>query len=270
MAGGARSPAKGPQCESSHATIEGIEIYRYRAWTAGGRNGYLIEYASTLVSLLCLALKVYRSARFRVLQGCNPPDTIFLIALPFKPLGVKFVFDHHDLSPELDEVKCGRRGLIYKIVCLFERLTFRIANFTIATNKSHRQIAIERGKMRPEWVAVVETCVDLCEVSKTSPNFELNHDKRHLVVYVGCMEIQDGVRLLIESIEYLVKPRGRNNTHFVLIGTGSGVPPLKTMVREAYLEDCVEFTGLIPHESVGILYFESGCMRRARPIECPE
>lgn len=241
----------GPQCESSRATIEGIEIYRYRAWTAGGRIGYLFEYAWALAAQLYLACKVYRSRRFRVLLGCNPPDTIFLIALLFKPFGVKFVFDHHDLSPELYEVKFGRRGLVYKTVCLFERWTFQIANFTIATNESYRQIAIERGKMRPEQVAVVQTCADLGEVRGTPPNFEWNHGKRHLAVYVGCMEVQDGVSLLIESIEYLVKQRGRKDTHFVLIGTGSEVPRLKTMVSEAHLEDFVEFTGLLPHERVG-------------------
>jgi glycosyltransferase involved in cell wall biosynthesis len=241
---------KNPPCQLSHETLEGIEVYRHRTWTGQGRLGYLLEYAYASVSELYLALKVYRRTRFRVLLACNPPDTIFLIALLFKLFGVRFVFDHHDLSPELYEVKYGRRGLIHGFMRLFERLTFQAADLSIATNESYRQIALTRGKMKPERVLVVQTCANLCEVNGTQPKSELKRGSRYLVVYVGCMEIQDGVRLLIESIEYLVKQRGRGDTRFVLIGPGSQVPQLKKMVRQLHVEDFVEFTGLLPHERV--------------------
>jgi glycosyltransferase involved in cell wall biosynthesis len=241
---------KGPRCESSRDSLEGIEIYRHRVWHAQGHIGYLFEYVCALLSELYLALKIYRHERFRVLQACNPPDNIFLIALLLKPFGVRFVFDHHDLAPELYQVKFSRHGLNYRIVRLAERLTFRAADLSIATNESYREIAIARGKMKPEQVVVVQTCADLNEVSGTQPKPELKRGKRHLVVYVGVMEMQDGVQLLIESIEYLVKQRGREDTHFVLIGHGSQVPRLKTMARQSRLEDFVEFTGLLPHERV--------------------
>jgi glycosyltransferase involved in cell wall biosynthesis len=242
---------KSPQRESSRETLEGIEIYRHRTWRGEGRLGYLLEYACAFASELYLTLKIYRRARFCVLQACNPPDTMFLIAMLFKPFGVRFVFDHHDLSPELYDVKFFRRGLLYRIVCLLERLNFRAADLSLATNESYREIAIARGKVNPEQVVVVQTCADLREVNSTQPKSGLGRGKRHLVVYVGVMEIQDGVRLLIESIEYLVRQRGCDDTQFILIGSGSEVPTLQALVRESRLEDFVEFTGLLPHEEVG-------------------
>lgn len=241
---------KGPQCESSRDTLEGIEIYRHRTWNAGGRIGYLFEYMGALAAELYLTLKIYRRTRFRVLQGCNPPDMVFLIALLLKPLGVHFVFDHHDLSPELYEVKFLRRGMNYRILRLFERLTFRTADLSIATNESYREIAITRGEMKPEQVVVVQTCADQCEVIRAQAKPELKRGKRHMVVYLGVMEIQDGVRLLLESIEYLVKQRGRDDTQFVLIGSGTETPTLKTMARQSGLEDYVEFTGVLPYKRV--------------------
>jgi len=242
---------KGSSCESSREVLEGIEIYRHRSWKGYGRFGYFLEYGIALVYELYLAIKVYRRARFSVLQACNPPDTIFVIALLFKLFGVHFVFDHHDLSPELYEVKFNRHGLIYRIVRICEQLTFKTADLTIATNESYREVAIARGKMNPEQVVVVQTCADLSEVGQAHPEPELKRGKRHLVVYVGVMELQDGVRLLIESIDYLVNQRGRDDTQFVLIGYGSQVPQLQAMVRQSRLGGFVEFTGILSHDRVG-------------------
>lgn len=242
---------KGLGCEADEETLEGIEIYRHWTWGGGGVFGYLFEYAFALAVEFYLACKVYARSRFRILQACNPPDTLFLIGLAFKPMGVRFVFDHHDLSPELYEVKFGRRGLIYKLVCLAERLTFRAADLSIATNDSYRKVAIERGKMKPESVFVVQTGADLSEVSCGREKPELKRGKRYMVLFVGVMERQDGVRLLIESIEYLVKEKHREDTQFVLIGSGTELPALKKMATESGVDDFVEFTGMLPHEQVG-------------------
>ena len=121
-----------------------------------------------LAAEFLLALRVYARTRFRVLQACNPPDTIFLIGLFFKLFGVRFIFDHHDLNPELYEAKFQRRGLGYKLVCWAERLTFRTANVSIATNESYREVAITRGSMRMESTFVVRSCPDLGQHPKTS------------------------------------------------------------------------------------------------------
>ena len=242
---------KAPGCEASEETRDGIEIYRHWVWEGRGRVGYIFEYGFALVAKFCLAWKVYARSRFSILQGCNPPDTIFLIALAFKPLGVRFVFDHHDLSPELYEAKFEKRGLMHKIVRLAERLTFRVADLSIATNGSYKKIAIERGKMKPEQVLVVQTCEDQSEVNRVRQRPELKRGKRNMVLYVGIMERQDGVRLLIESIEYLVKQKGRKDTQFVLVGSGTELPGLKKLATESGVDDFVEFTGLLPHEQVG-------------------
>jgi len=241
---------KTPDCKASTETLEGIDIYRHWTWAVHGRVGYVFEYIFALAAEFYLAWRVYARNRFCVLQGCNPPDTVFLIALAFKPLGVRFLFDHHDLSPELYEAKFGKRGLIYRILHLFERLTFRAADLSIATNESYRKIAIERGKMQPDRVVVVQTCADLAEVSRGKQKPELKRGKRYMVAYVGVMERQDGVRLLIEAIEYLVKTKKRQDTQFVLIGSGSELPNLKALSTQLGVKDYIEFTGLLPHEQV--------------------
>jgi glycosyltransferase involved in cell wall biosynthesis len=238
---------------SSRETREGIEIYRHAVWTASGHGGYVWEYISALVAEFWLAWEVFAKRRFSVLHVCNPPDTTFLVALPFKLLGVRFVFDHHDLSPELYDSKFRKRGFFYRIVCLAEHFSFRFANISLATNESYREIAITRGNMNPDRVVVVQTCADLSDIERTEQRPELRSGKRHMVLYVGIMEPQDGLPLLLESIKHLVREKRRKDTHFVLVGTGSELPHLKKMSTQWGLEDFVEFTGFIPHEKVGSL-----------------
>lgn len=244
---------KGSGCQSSRETLEGVDIYRHWSFNARGRGrlAYLFEYGLAFVVEFFLAWRVYARTRFRVLQACNPPDTLFLIALAFKPFGVRFVFDHHDLGPELYDLKFTRRGLVCKFVRVVERLTFRVADLSISTNESYREIAIARGRMNPDRTVVVQTCADLCEVNGAEPVPALKRGKRYMVAYVGIMEFQDGVRLLIESIAYLVNERHREDTLFLLIGSGSEAPHLKAMAAQLGVENFVEFTGLIPHDQVG-------------------
>lgn len=242
--------AKSSHSDASQETLEGIEIYRHRTLRASGPVGYLFEYGFALAAEFYLAAKVFWRHRFRILVACNPPDTVFLIAMALKPLGVKFVFDHHDLSPELYEAKFMRRGLLYKILCLLERMTFRAADLCLTTNESYREIAIDRDKMNADRVVVVQTCADLGEVNRSEPIPLLKRGKQHMVLYVGTMEQQDGVRLLIESIAYLIKQEGRNDTHFVLVGGGTELPHLKTLAAELGVNDSIEFTGLLPHDQV--------------------
>src|SRR5580658_5670061 len=146
---------KGSGFQKSRETLEGIEIYRHWLWEASGPLGYLLEYTWALAAQFLLSLRVYARTRFRVLHACNPPDTIFLIGIFFKLLGVRFIFDHHDLNPELYEAKFQRRGLGYRLVRWAERLTFLTANVSIATNESYREVAMTRGGMPRENTFVV-------------------------------------------------------------------------------------------------------------------
>jgi glycosyltransferase involved in cell wall biosynthesis len=236
--------------ESSREALEGIEVYRHLVWKSTGRLGYPLEYAFALVAEFFLAWKVYTRHRFQILHACNPPDTTFLIALAFKPLGVRFVFDHHDLSPELYDSKFIRRGLLYRFVRLAERLSFRAADLSIATNESYKEIAITRGKREPDRVVVVQTCADKSEVSSAKPIPGLKKGRQYVVLFVGVMEPQDGVRLLIESVEYLVKQKHREDIRFVIVGSGSEFPFLKAMATRLGIADHIEFTGTVPHKEV--------------------
>jgi glycosyltransferase involved in cell wall biosynthesis len=260
---------KGRGFEQSRETHEGIEIYRHRVWEASGPLGYLLEYAWALAAEFYLALKVYARTRFRILHACNPPDTIFLIGLFFKLLGVRFIFDHHDLNPELFEAKFGKRGFFYRLVCLAERLTFRTADVSIATNESYREIALTRGGMPPERAFVVRSCPELNRIHRGPARPELKEGKSYLVVYVGVMGPQDGLDLLLEAIEFIVKRseklRGsgqalqsetlslsssRDDTLFVLIGAGTELARLKALAVAKGLESVVKFTGGIPDDAL--------------------
>lgn len=241
---------KGRGFDASRETREDIDIYRHWLWEASGPLGYFFEYAWALVAELALALRVYARTRFRVLQACNPPDTIFLIGLFFKLFGVRFIFDHHDLNPELYEAKFGRRGLGYKLVCLAERLTFRTADVTIATNESYREVALTRGGVLRERTFVVRSCPDLSRVRRVAPQLALKENGPYLVVYLGVMGPQDGLNLLLDSIAVIVKQRGREDVQFALIGSGTELPRLKTLARSRVLDTVVKFTGRLSDEEV--------------------
>ena len=236
---------KGLGFTESRETLEGIEIYRHRAWEASGRLGYFIEYPWALVCEFLLALRVYADTRFRILQACNPPDTIFLIALFFKLFGVRFVFDHHDLNPELYEARFRRKDLFYRLACWAERLTFRTADVILCANESFREIAFARGRVLPQRSFVVRSCPDLSAFRPQPAQPELKQGRKYLVVYVGVMGPQDGLGLLLESIHYLVKAQNRSDTLFVLIGPGSELPKLRAIATERDLDPVVRFTGPI-------------------------
>jgi glycosyltransferase involved in cell wall biosynthesis len=146
--------------DKRHETLEGIEIYRHSTWQGSTALGYLFEYACALTIEFLLALRIYARTRFRILHGCNPPDTIFLIALFFKLFGVRFVFDHHDPTPEFYNARFRRRGFVYHIALLAEKLSFRFADVTISTNETLRRIALARTGASPESSFVVRTCPD--------------------------------------------------------------------------------------------------------------
>jgi glycosyltransferase involved in cell wall biosynthesis len=245
---------KGSGFPKSRETLEGIEIYRHSLWEASGPLGYLVEYSWALAAQFLLALRIYARTRFRVIQACNPPDTIFLIALFFRPFGVRFIFDHHDLNPELYEAKFQRRDLGYKLVCWAERLTYRTAQVSIATNESYREVAMTRGGMPRESTFVVRSCPDLSKVRIRLPQPELKEGRRNLVVYLGVMGHQDGLDLLLQSIAFLTRLRDCADTLFVLIGSGPELPQLRVLATQKGLDGVVKFTGRLPDDDVAAYF----------------
>jgi glycosyltransferase involved in cell wall biosynthesis len=259
---------KGSGFHKSRETLEGIEIYRHWLWEASGLLGYLLEYCWALTAQFLLSLRVYARTRFRVIQACNPPDTIFLIGIFFKLFGVRFIFDHHDLNPELYEAKFQRRGFGYKLVCWAERLTFQTADVSIATNESYREVALTRGNMRRARTFVVRSSPDLARVRIRPPQPELKEGRRHLVVYLGVMGHQDGLDLLLESIAYITKLRTCEDTLFVLIGSGPELPRLKVLASQKGLDGVVKFTGRLPDEDVAA-YFSTAAFGVAPDRDTP-
>ena len=233
--------------EKKLETIDGIDIHRYDLPTEGeGALGYLIEYSAALAWTFLLSLKVFWKKGFDVIHACNPPDLFFLIGAFYKLLGKKFVFDHHDANPELYEAKFGRRDFLYRVMLALEDWTFRFADVSIATNESYRRIAIGRGGMQPSRVFVVRSGPSLERLKVVPPNEALKKGRRYLVGYVGVMGKQEGIDLLLQCIEILVKKHGRSDIHFCLVGGGTSLQEMKDLAVALGVDDYVSFTGRVP------------------------
>lgn len=235
--------------EARRETLKGIQIYRYRLpLEARGMAGYLIEYSSALVAQFYLSIKVLFQHGFDVIHACNPPDNIFLIGAFFKLFGKKFLFDHHDINPELFEAKFGKRGFLYRALLFVERMTFMTASVSIATNESYRDIAISRGRMDPEKVFVVRSGPDLDRVRLLPANPALKNGRKYLVGYVGVMGEQEGIDYLLRAARIIVHERGRQDIHFGLVGGGTELPQMKQYAEELGVAEYVTFTGRVPDE----------------------
>lgn len=234
--------------DTPYEQLEGVHIHRHPLIEASSTAGYLKEYISALIAETRLAWRIFFGAGFDVIHACNPPDLIFLVALPFKLLGRKFIFDHHDINPELYEAKFNKRGLFWRLLVMMERLTFLAADVSIATNESYRRIAIQRGKMKPEKVFVVRSGPDVGHLKMTAPNPALKNGRRFLVGYVGVMGEQEGIDLLLEAIAHIVRGLGRQDMQVCLIGGGPSLPALKALCSTMGLDDYVTFTGRAPDD----------------------
>lgn len=232
--------------EKRFEVLEKIHIYRYRLPVeAEGAFGYALEYAIALFWSFVLACRIAVTRGFDVIHACNPPDLFFLIGLFFKLFGKKFLFDHHDINPELYEAKFGRRDFFYRLMLKLERWSFRVADVSIATNESYRRIAIERGGMPPERVFVVRSGPSL-ERIRIGPAVErLKCGRRYLVGYVGVMGKQEGIDHLLHAVRHIVFDHGRQDVHFGLVGGGTSLAEMKKLAATLGVADYVTFTGRV-------------------------
>ena len=239
---------KGPGCERGYEVIDDIAIYRHpQPFEASGALGYLLEYSWALLAEFFLSLRVMFFGRgFDVIQACNPPDTIFLIGGFYKILGKKFLFDHHDINPELYVAKFNRRDFFYKLLLGLERWTFKTADVCIATNDSYKRIAIERGGVSPSKVFVVRSGPDLSRLKVLPPQPDLKRGKRFLVGYVGVMGRQEGIDGLLTAVQHIVHTVGRTDIHFGLVGGGTSLGEAKALAKELGVDEYVTFTGRVP------------------------
>jgi len=248
-----------------YQVIDGIRIYRHPMPKEGSTvYGYLWEYSWALFWEFLFTCWIYVWHGFHVIQGCNPPDDIFLVALPFKLLGAKYIFDHHDADPELYLSKYDKKGFLYKVLLWLEKQTYRFSDVVIATNYSYKDLAITRGGLASDDVFVVRN--GPVETLKAVPAIPaLKHGKPYLVGYVGCMNIQDGLDILLD-VALHIKNLGRRDIHFTCVGGGSELAGLRKMTQEMNLSDMVNFTGRIPDQELfEILSTADVCVNPDRP-----
>jgi glycosyltransferase involved in cell wall biosynthesis len=239
---------KGPG-DPERQTIDDVHIYKYQPPpAAAGAVGYLWEFIYCWFRTAALSLRVQREVGFEVLQACNPPDTYFALAWLHRLRGVRFVYDQHDLNPEVFLSRFGApRGPVARAQLSFlrmlERLTYRCADHVISTNESYRAVAMGRGGVMPENVTVVRSGPDTATMRPGEPEPALRCGKRYLGVYLGIMGPQDGVDRLLRSWADLVHDLGRRDCHLALLGFGDCLEDLKVQAHELGLDDYVTFTG---------------------------
>lgn len=259
---------RGKGFQKAHEILEGVHIYRHAMPSEGNTPlGYVVEYTVALFWQILFAWWIFMARGFHVIQGCNPPDNIFLVAFPFRIFGVKYIFDHHDANPELYLSKYGRKDLLYKAQVWLEKLTYMSSDVVMATNESYRAIAINRGRLDPNDVFVVRNGPDLEKFRLVPKQPRLKYGKRFLVGYVGTMSVQEGLDILVDVAAH-IRGLGRTDVHFTCVGGGPGLPVLRQMVRDKKLEDMFNFTDRIPDQDLlAVLSTADVCVNPDRPCE---
>ena len=236
-----------------YQVIDTVELYKYRPYAPGGSKlSFVTEYAYSFLATARLALKARRSGRFMVMQACNPPDIFWPIALLLRARdGTRFVFDHHDLCPELFESRFpdGPR-LPYRALRFLERRTHRTADHVISTNGSYRDIAIRRSGKAPADVTIVRTGPDPQRLRRGPADPAHRRGRRFLAAYIGVMGPQDGVDIVVRAADVVVHELGRDDIAFTLIGSGDCFNDLVALRDKLGLAGHVEFTGRAPDELV--------------------
>lgn len=230
--------------QTSREEVDGVTVYRFPPpFEARGFLSYVWEYLYSTVAMFVLSLAVRRRSRIDVIHAANPSDTLVFIAAVFKLFGTRFVFDHHDLSPELYRANCGGGGskLVYRALLFLERLSCRAADRVIATNESYKRIEMARDAVPEERITIVRNGPDLVQFEGVQPCRPADARGRTLIAYVGAIGWHDGLDCLLRVMHHLKKIR--SDYLCCIIGSGEALPDLRRMVETLGLQDCVRFTG---------------------------
>jgi glycosyltransferase involved in cell wall biosynthesis len=236
-----------------YVELDGVKIHRYPLTAAtGGPRGYVKEYGTALWHTMRLARAINKAGKVDVVHACNPPDLLYLVAKMLKRKGARFVFDQHDLCPELYLSRFADRGedMLYNVVRRLEQATYRTADVVISTNESYREAAVRRGHMDPDKVFVVRSAPIIDRFRQVDPEPELKKGKPHLLCYLGVMGPQDGVDYALRSLALLRDELGRDDWHAVFVGAGDTFDDMVALAKRLGLDDVVEFTGRIPDEDL--------------------
>jgi glycosyltransferase involved in cell wall biosynthesis len=230
--------------------LNGVRVYRYAAPPeAQGQFGYVVEYGYSLAATLFLALLIALRHGVKVIHAANPPDFFVLIAALFKPFGVRFIFDQHDLAPEMYRARFGenRSQFIDRILRFFERWSYWLADHVVVTNASYRENALQRGNISPSRISIVRNGPDVAQLEHRAEPLEgVATPNTTTFAYLGLMGIQDGVVHLIHALNHLRKDLGRADFRCLLIGSGEEQQRLEQLTSEMGLGPHVRFTGFIP------------------------
>jgi glycosyltransferase involved in cell wall biosynthesis len=233
--------------------VDGVRIVAYPPYAPGGSAlGFVAEYAYSFLATAWLTHRERRAGSFIVLQACNPPDIFWPLAWWLRLRdGTRFVFDHHDLCPELFRSRfTGGPQLLHRGLLQLERATFRAADRVTSTNASYAAVAVERGGKAPEHVTVVRTGPDPERLRRRAPSPDLRRGREHLVAYLGVMGPQDGVDIVVRAADLIVNSMGRRDIAFTLMGGGDCHADLVAERDRLGLQDFVEMPGRVPDETV--------------------
>jgi glycosyltransferase involved in cell wall biosynthesis len=244
---------KGMDYNRSFEMLNGINIYRHPLPEADGNNSYVMEYIFALLYEIVFSIWIFLKEPFHIVHGANPPDHLFLVAGLFKLFGVKYVFDHHDLTPETYLAKFKRKGLLHKLLLLMEKANFKMADAVISTNESYKSVAVQRGGKDGKDVFVVRNGPRLNCIKVPPPNLKWKGNYKYLAAYIGLIGAQDQLDVLLRIIDCIVNQRKIATIKFIVIGNGPNWKQIVQQANEMNLSKYVEFTGFIPY---GHMLFE--------------
>ena len=234
-----------------HVFTDGVHVYHFPGAQPGARTlGYLWEYSYAMAATFVVCLYVYLRRGFDVIHAHNPPDTFFIIASFFKMLGKQFVYDHHDLAPEmyLARFEGVGKGIAYRVLMALEKLSYLLADLIIVTNGSYKEVAMDRGGAPANRIAVVRNGPDLREIPSALAGPSSRPMPEMTIGYIGRIGPQDGVDFLLRALQHLVYGLARSDVLCIVIGDGDMVPALKLLASDLRIQDNVRFTGWVPHE----------------------
>ncbi len=238
--------------QAGHEVLENVHIYRYPpAPEARGTLSYLFEFVYCWLMTSLISIRVWLSRGFDIIHACNPPETFFLLGLFYKLFGKRFIFDHHDLSPEMYLAKGGNRdGYLYKGLLWLERQTFKSADVIITTNQSHKKIAMRRGGVPEDKIFIVRSGPDLHRLQVLDPEVSLKGGFSYLACYLGEMCPQDGIDYLLRAIQVITRDMQRVDVKFVLMGGGPSLEELQQLNSKLGLDLKVVFTGRVSDDDL--------------------
>lgn len=234
-------------------SVNDVRVYRYPAPPAGsGFLTYLWEYGYCLVMSFVLSIVVALRRKIDIIHTHNPPDIFVLIAMFYKVLGARVVFDHHDLAPEMYYARFGNKGhrLVYRALVFFERLSCRVADHVIATNQSYKAVQMERHGVPEERITIVRNGPDLDRLQRVDPDPDLSQNAVTIIGYVGTMGFQDGIDYFLRAVRHLVYDLRRTDVFCVLVGKGDAWQSLRAYATELEIDKYVWFTGRISDEDL--------------------